>query len=399
MDRQQRLVGYELLFRDGTRNAANVISDVHATASVIETMFAQHGVEQVLGEHFGLINVNEDLLMSDIIELLPAQQIVLEILETVVVNDAIVERCAELKRMGYRLALDDVIALDAGQQRLFPYLDIIKFDMAVIDAERVASIARSLGPRRPALLAEKIDNQAQFEACLKIGMDLFQGYYFARPVTLSGRRPSPSEQQLLRLLGMVIGEASDADILAGLKSSPDLTVSLMRLVNSVASGLPVKIDSIPHALRILGRQKLQRWLQLLLFAHGSVPPGGGAPLTQLAATRGRFMELLAMELAAEQPALREKAFMVGLLSLLDVLLQQPLAALLEALHLADDVTQALLHRQGVLGRLLDAVCASEAGPDAVIDWAALNIDAERFNQCELDALAWAGTLGQPRSDD
>jgi EAL and modified HD-GYP domain-containing signal transduction protein len=396
LDRHQNIVAYELLFRAGHTAAANVDDDMHATAHVITRAFTELGVSAVLGKHKGFINVHDDLLLSDMLELLPKDKVVIELLETIQVTPQIIERCNELKAMGFALALDDYTSEDPQFEVLFDLLDVIKLDYPLVNKEALPAIVRRLKRWPVKLLAEKIDDHAQAELCLNLGFDLFQGYYYARPVILTGKRADPSKLSLLRLLGLVLGDAETSEIEQVFKHDPSLSYKLLQLVNSVAMGLPQKIDSLRNAIVILGQRQLQRWLQLLMF----VPNSGQTddPLLQLAATRGKLMESLAQAQAPRDDNYRDRAFIAGILSLLDTLLGMPIEEVVERINLAPDVRQALLTRQGMLGELLELTEKIERGDfDAageLLESSGLKVSD--LLQAQLLAMRWANDLAEAR---
>lgn len=352
LDRKQNIVAYELLFRSGQANHATILDDLSATAHVVTSVLGEMGIQSVLGTQRGFINVSADLLQSDMLELLPPHQIVLEILESVEITSAVIERCAMLKRHGFTIALDDVGQLTATQQNLLPHLDIIKLDLMLIGDEKLPEAVGRLKGFKGKLLAEKLDRPEQFQTCLDLGFDYFQGYYFAKPAVLSAKRADPSKLSLLQLLGLVLSDAENHELENALKQDAKLPYNLLKLVNSVGAGTQQKINSLSQAIMVLGRRQLQRWMQLLLFAmHGD----GGAfpnPLTELAAARGKMMEIMARIAATRDRSLSDRAYMVGIFSLLDVLLAMPMPEIVATLNLSDEMRDALLQRDGPLGLLL-----------------------------------------------
>ena len=287
LDREQRLVAYELLFRNGSRNFAEVTDGVQATATVIANAFTELGVEAALGSHRGFINVDEQFLFSDMLELLPRHAVVLEILETVPPTEAVIERCKALKAAGFTLALDDVIQLEPEFAELLSLVEIVKVDIQPLSRVQLMQLVMKLKPMGKQLLAEKVDSREQMEQCLKLGFTLFQGYYFAKPTIIAGKKLDHSQLSLMKLMGLLLGDAATAELEAALKPEPGLTISLLRMTNSVGAGCTEKITSLGHAITVLGRRQLQRWLQLLVFAGGK-PSGTSNPLLLLAATRGRL---------------------------------------------------------------------------------------------------------------
>ena len=315
LDREQRLFAYELLFRNGTRNSAEVTDGVQATATVIVNAFAELGVEAALGSYRGFINVDEEFLFSDMLELLPRQSVVLEILETVPPSPAVVDRCKALKAAGFTLALDDVIQLEPRFAELLALVDIVKVDIQPLSRVQLMQLTMKLKPIGKQLLAEKVDSREQMEQCLKLGFSLFQGYYFAKPTIIAGKKLDHSQLSLMKLMGLLLGDAATAELELALKPEPGLTVNLLRMTNSVGSGTTEKITSLGHAITVLGRRQLQRWLQLLVFSAGDKNTVSN-PLLMLAATRGRLMELLAAELRPNDSVLADQAFITGIMSIM-----------------------------------------------------------------------------------
>ena len=398
LDREQRLVAYELLFRSGLNNAADVTDGVQATATVIANAFAELGVAAALGVQRGFINVDESFLFSDTLGLLPTQTVVLEILETVPPTAEVVERCRALKAAGFTLALDDVIQLEPAYAPLLDLVDIVKVDIQPLDAEQLTALAVRLRATGKQLLAEKVDSREQMQHCRDLGFSLFQGYYFARPTVLAGRKLDHSQLALLKLMSLLLGDAETAELEAALKPEPGLTVNLLRLTNSVGAGTRVPIRSLGHAIMVLGRRQLQRWLQLLIFTTGRDHRNTeDNPLLIIAATRGRLMELLAAQLAPGSRELADQAFMTGVMSLVPALIGQPIAEIVDQLGLAGPISEALCAGGGRLGRLLNLAECSENGelaPLADALRALPGISVKTLNQAQTQALHWAGSITQ-----
>ena len=393
LNRQEQLVAYELLFRSSKQNYAVIADDMAATATVISHVFSTFGVEAALGPYQGFINVDEHLLMSDPLEALPRGKIVLEILETVPVTPTLVQRCKELKALGFTLALDDFIGEEEKYRPLLPVVDIVKVDVQPLSLPELARITRALKEWPVRLLAEKVDSREQASLLRDLGYELFQGYYFAKPTVITGKKLSTSELALMRVFGLLMQDADTSDLEKALKPEPGLTLNLMRLTNSAAGGVKVKITSLRQAITVLGRRQLQRWLQLLLYSTPS-SGGGSNPLMQLAATRGRFMELAAEALSNKED-LADQAFMTGIMSLMPTLLGQPMDEILKGLPVAAEVFDALLHRAGTLGRLLELTEALEDSQGlALLELLPAGLDASTVNRSLAEALAWANSIGR-----
>jgi len=393
LDRNQELYAFELLFRSGEANAAHFTDGTIATATVMQHVLNEFGLDSVLGKFKGFINLDETMLMSDLIELLPKDRVVLEVLETVQLNDTVVERIAMLKRAGFTLALDDVIGLPPELERVLSDIDIVKVDIQQLDMAVLKALCTQLSRHSVRLLAEKVDTREQVDACIAMGFELFQGYYFAKPQIMTGKRLSPAEATIMRLLGLLIADDDAEEIESLLKQEPALTMNLLRLTNSVGAGMRGRISSVSSALMVLGRRQMLRWLQLLLYSgkgSGRLP----SALMQLAATRGRMMELLAQSWS--DPGVSDRAFMTGIMSLMETLLAIPMADILAPLPVAEDVRTALLDRGGRLGALLDVVEAVEGQGKCEISTLLVRlpgISIADIEQANMGAMTWANNLG------
>jgi EAL and modified HD-GYP domain-containing signal transduction protein len=333
--------------------------------------------------------------MGDVLELLPHNRIVIELLETVEIDEVVIERCRQLKALGFRLALDD-FEYTPAYDPLFPIVDIIKFDVMLSSREDITKTLKVL-TRWPHLkmLAEKVETQEEFDHFKTLNFSFYQGYFFAKPSVLSTKKSNPNQVTLLRALGLIMSDAEIGEIERPFKESPDLMLGLLRLVNSVGMGLTRKIGTLHQALVILGRQQLQRWVQLLMYAKSGNAAAG--PLMQLAAVRAKTMELLCQNHVNKRHATQEvtdHAFMTGILSLVDAALGADINEILEQLGLIDEVKQAILGREGFLGKLLLLVekCELEDFDAATELLKELEISPEKLREAQLAAMQWAGNL-------
>ncbi|TAN51340.1 MAG: EAL domain-containing protein [Methylococcaceae bacterium] len=392
------IVGYELLFRsDAASSDANVTNDLSASTDVIVNAICQFGIDNALGWHQGFINVSYELLMSDLLELLPPKRVVLEILPSVKINDSLINRCRELKSKGFQLALDD-FNYAPHYDPLLDQVDIVKLDVlhsAPTAITQSLQVVERYGHIRG--LADKVEDPAQFQYCRSAGFSLFQGYFFARPIPVSGKKINPNQTALLRILSMLLADADSGAIEQVFKGCPYLSVSLLRLVNSVGMGVTQKIGSLRQALCLLGRRQLLRWVQLLLYAPNAATEI--SPLLQLAAVRARLMESIAalcVQNCRQAEQLAERAFMVGILSKADVLFGDAMEALLSPLGLIDEVKAAILDRTGLLGDLLTLAEHMETGDfnAAAALIKVLGVSPTDLTAAQSEAMHWADNLGK-----
>jgi len=394
VDRDRQLVAFELLFRTAD-GAVCIENDAVATARLIVTAFTEFSVQATLGPHRGFINVNRELLMSDMLAVLPPHRIALELLETIEPDDAVIARCKQLRAAGYRLALDDVTQFDDRVKKLLPCVNMVKVDVMDMDAALITRLVSALNHLPVLLVAEKVETPEQAEHYMQLGFHLFQGYHFARPQVLSGRRAPSAKLGLLKLAKLLFAEAEVHEIESELKQHPDVAYNLVRITNSAAFGLTRKIDSLRQCIMMLGRAKLVRWVQLLLYAPTQASAAATNPLMQMAATRGKWMENLAGALRPSDGKFQELAFMVGILSLLGVLLGMPLEDIVLALNLADEAKGALLEHAGPLGALLQMIEDKESNHFPAVSQALQTMPVltpGSFTAAELNAAAWANAI-------
>lgn len=396
LGRDQRLVAFELLFRTAGSTEANVTDDAAATAAVISHA-SQLGMHQVVGAQLAFVNVSAAALMSDYVRFLPADKVILEILETVKATPELLARVAELKALGFKFALDDVVAESDDVRALVGLVDVIKIDVKGVDPARLPALIKSLRRDNKKLLAEKVETREEFSRCLELGFEYFQGFYFARPAILSGKKIAPSELAILHLLELLNSEADDHTIELAVKRDALISLNLLRLVNTPASGARGKIDTLGQAIEVLGRQQLQRWLQILLYAT----PGGevemNLPLLQMATTRGKMLELMTLKLHPGQHAAADMGFTVGIMSLTDALFSMSMRDILATVDVADEVKAALLGREGEYGDMLNVVDILEKAKSGKALTAALkhlDLTIKDVREIEMAAFEWVNELAQ-----
>jgi EAL and modified HD-GYP domain-containing signal transduction protein len=393
LNRNEEVVSYELLFRSINSRDAAVISDVsQASASVIIDTLSEFGLERILGSNRGFLNVELEVLMSDAIEILPMERVVLELLETVAVTPALIQRCRELKEKGFVLALDDH-EYNPLYEELYGIVEIIKVDLLQTPMDKMQGMIDNFRPYGLKLLAEKVESRDVFLQCRSMGFEFFQGYYFARPSVIEKRRVDEAAATLLKLMRLMSEDADTAVVEQAFGRSPGLTYKLLLLVNSVSIGARGKIQTIRHAVAMLGRRRISQWVQLALFASDD-SRGLKNPLVEMAAVRASFMQ----QLASRHPLLRvdpeapELAFMVGILSLLESIYDISIEETVETLDLTIEVRDALVSREGDLGRLLNLAESMEHSffrvtPEQLEE---LKLTQEDVLTAQVGAYQWIG---------
>ena len=347
LDRNRNLVAFELLFREeGAEEAANVINDLSASANVIVNAYGKFGIHNVLGHQRGFINADPDLILSDIISLLPSKHIVLEVKEFASITPEFLQRCKELKQKGYQFALDNIVAINIQVELLLPLVSVVKVDVLALTKDQLTQLVNQLNLWPVLLLALKVENQEQETHCRQLGFQMFQGYYFAKPEVMLAKRADTGRVSLLKLLALVMRDSDqDSDINEiekEFKNQPSLSYNLLRMVNSSNEGLPLIVNSIKQAVQLMGRKQLQKWIQLLLYTSSQSPETDSISdeITQTAVTRGKLMELIATAERPHDKNHQERAYMVGILSLLDELLGIEMQQVVNKLGISDDTSQA-----------------------------------------------------------
>lgn len=275
---------------------------------------------------------------------------------------------------------------------------MIKVDVLALTDTEIRQVIRTLKLWPVIPLAEKVDNPARARACLSMGFEMFQGYFFAKPEIVAGRQIEPARLSLLQLLTLVLRDGEIEGIEQVLKREPGLSYNLLRMVNSVAAALPHKIGSIRQAVMVMGYRQLQRWVQLLLYAANPANESSGAnALMQTAAIRGRLMELIAAIDRPHDKNYQDRAFMIGIMSLLDTLFGIDIRQIVDKLEIPDEIIHALLHREGQLGWQLRLIEARERRDVEQVNdtMTALQfLDDTSLAKAELNALEWANHINQ-----
>lgn len=390
LDAGQRLVAYELLFRGGaSASQAQVEDGSQATAQVAIDSLLAMGLDTIVGRHRAFINVDLEMLASEAIEVLPRDRFVLEVLETV--PPWARERCVELRARGFEIALDDFV-LDDERDSLVDIADYVKVDLMMTRRLGLGDLVRSLRRSEARLLAEKVEDFSDFDFCRDLGFELFQGYFFSRPKTISGRGVDVERTGLLRAFRAVSDDRPASEVVDVLKQNAKLGLQVLRIANSVALGSVQRISSLEHAVMYVGRQHLRRWILLLLYSNRNGLDLAN-PAIEIAAIRGRLMELL-LPLVPAAVALddevRDSAFLVGLLSLGGAAIGVELDPLLDELEAHPEIRAALQNRSGLIGLLIGIVERLETARFASLgdslEQAGLTIDSVAHAQRE--AFSW-----------
>ncbi len=386
LDRKSKTFGYELLFRSGTENLFLGIDGDKATQMVLDNVFLL-GLDSLTDGKLAFINCTTEFLLNGMAALLPKERVVLEVLETVETDEKIFWACDDLKNAGYRIALDDFTASQSSHL-LLPLADFIKVDfLQTTPAERMAFAERFI-PAGIHLLAEKVENQEESELAMKLGYEYCQGYFFAKPMIITGRDIPAFKLNLLRILQEASRADFDQDRLeATLKHEASVCYRLLKYLNTFAFSFCRQITSLRHGLILLGEGNIRRWLSLVATtALGQDRP---SELVLTCLTRARGCELLAE--AAGMAGYETDLFLAGMLSTMDALLGRPLASILDELRVCDHITSALTDRSGPLYPVVNAILAVESGDWNQISLAAsaAGVGEDQLSDTYIHSIEWA----------
>ncbi len=358
--------GYEILFRslqeDGTVSVG-FSDEMIATTRVVVNTLNHIGLHEVVGDGFGFINIDQELLLDDILLSLPKERFVIELLEHITVNDKVLERIKYLKSLGYKLALDDAHCADDFMENfgpILPFMDILKLDVSLIEKSKLEERMQQFKSLSCQLLAEKVETKEDYEYYKKIGCTLFQGYFFAKPDIIKKEALDPAYKKIFKLINLLDQDVEIDEISQAFEESPEVTIQLLRFMNSGALGLSAKIRSIAHAITLLGKRPLKQWLLLIAFSksHNQFDQSFHSPLLMLAQSRAKLMSEL-MKKFSKDPNAPHEAALVGVLSLIDVITHTSMEVVLSELHMAEEIESALLKHHGELGTLLNLAKSME----------------------------------------
>jgi c-di-GMP-related signal transduction protein len=382
-DREEKVFGYELLFRDGIENAFSGDTDEASRATLDRSLLM--GLDVLCDGRRAFVNCTRDTLIKGLVTLLPSTMTVVEILESVPPDPDVVAALQSLKEAGYMIALDDYVA-DDPRTPLAEMADIIKVEMQLTTEEQRAAMIKRFGPWRSRLLAEKIETHGDFVRARDQGFVYFQGYFFRRPEMMNTRDMPANRLNYLRLLQEVSRpELNVVGLEKLIKAEASVCYRLLRYLNSPVFGLKTEIHSVRHALSMLGERDVRRWVRLVAAVGAGQEKTSDLVLSAL--VRGRFGELVSSQVMHGESDL----FLLGLLSLIDAMLEMPMAEVLEKIPLDHETNAVLLGQPSSLRPVYQLMLAHESG-----EWeaaarlsAALHLDAEEVGGIYWQAQQWA----------
>lgn len=399
LDRKQQVIGYEFMLRGRTLRDSMRLSSRRAHHLFYNEVMINHllrdSVSQLLGQRRAFVTVLGSFLAHPIFDQWSGQGVVLTAMflgNTGDLPDTLVKRVAELKQHGFQFALEECFE-GAPFKALAPYTDYFIVKTSHRSPAEIQQITEKLKQhyKGAALLARDVASFDDFQLCNKLGFTLFQGVFITRCEDWADAPVGPQTLLVCDLLNHLRREADTTELTQLLKQDAVLSYRLLRYINSAATGLPESVTSIEHALVLIGRQKMYRWLTLVLLSSAQSSPYAAA-LQETALARGRFMELISIGAFTE--AERGSLFVTGLFSMLDLVLQTPLSKAIKPLHLPEAIEIAILHGEGPYAPFLELAAACESSNQERIEIAATRckVNLSIVNAQHFEALAWAQAI-------
>jgi len=387
LDVEKQLFGYELLFRDGVDNVFPDVDENEATTRIIEGSQFTLGLEHLTDEKPAFINFTLDTILKNYPTMLPPETTVVEILETVTPSKKLLAAVKKLHEQDYVLALDDYEHKPVWRH-FFPYISIIKIDLRAMPFEEIEQVMQDLAEfKHIKFLAEKVETLAEFERCKEFGFTYFQGYFFSRPEMVKTKTLTPSQLVLTELLAETSSESVDLPKITQIfERDINLAYKLLRYSNSSIFKRRADISTIKQAIVSLGQYELKKFLSLLFTA--SVSNGKPQELLRLGMVRARFCEKLA---ELDKGCDASMAFLTGMLSLIDAILDEDIKTVMEKLPLSIEIKDALIDNKGKLATFLQLAKTYERGlweQELELE-ASLDLSGEQVPNIYTDAITWA----------
>jgi EAL and modified HD-GYP domain-containing signal transduction protein len=389
LTKDEVVFGYELLFRDGVEDYFRSTDPEAASRSTLDSSLLM-GLDVLCAGRRAFVNCTREVLLKDYVTLLPPQQTVVEVLETVEADALVMSACQRLKEAGYMIALDD-FAVNDPREKLTDLADIIKVDIKRTLPQQRAAMIKRYGPWRCRLLAEKVETREEFRAAKEAGFVYFQGYFFRRPEIMATHEIPANRINYIRMLQAVSKPELDPREIENLiKTEASLCYRLLRYLNSAVFGFSTEIHSIRHALSLLGEREVRRWVRLVATLGAAQQKS--TELVTTALVRARFCELLSPKIQHGDSDL----FLLGLLSLIDVILEIPMATVLENIPVDQETKSVLLGGASRLRPAYQLMLAQESGEwQNVAELArSLHLSESEVAEIYFNAMKWARQVNE-----
>jgi c-di-GMP-related signal transduction protein len=386
-DKNKHIYAYELLFRDGTANHVPDIGGDEATTTLLANTFFTIGMDTLAGGRKLFINYTQNLLEKKIPLLLSKETTVIEILEDVKPCPALIDACEQMAAHGYTIALDDFVYLPELEP-LIAMASILKIDFRLSSRAAIDGYVKQLTRSNLCLLAEKVETHDEFDAAREMGFELFQGYFFCKPEIIRGHEIQGSQLNLMMIMAQINSDTFSCDELEKLiVRDMGISYKLFKYLNSAFFARVSRVASVKQALVYLGEKEIRRFVSLLAMSR--LAEGKPTELVRAACIRGKFCELLGTEAHEQTPP--SEMFTLGLFSLIDAVMDQPMEKILGELPLSGPITRALVDAKGRLAGYIELVRSYENGRwDRVARLSrALNLNEKTLPGLYLEACKWS----------
>ena len=362
VDTNSDIYAYELLYRD--KNMSSTIHDERfASANVISNVLNKFGTKELLGDYKAFVKIDKKFLMHDLIFSIPSDIFVFSIMSTIELDEYVLERIEQLHAKGYTLAINDTDLKEDTYRRyqaILDKIDYFKINDPKDDWHLVSDFVARLKEKGVKVVVTKIDTLESFEQAKACGCELVQGFFFAKPKIIENKKIDPTNLNVMRLYNMLLEETSIDELTTAFEQNHEITIQLLRYINSGAFHFRKKISSIHHILVLLGRKTLAKWLMLIIYSKSTNRHAHQIPLMLMVKHRTNLMEHLVKLTKPDAGSnLIGEAYFVGVLSLLDVLFGVELEKVLSELNVSDEVKEAILEEKGYLGEVFHVVKALE----------------------------------------
>ncbi len=387
-DSHMRLYGYELLYRRSSSNFYEGENSNTATIELLHSSFLTVGFDKLTDGTRGFINFTQDLLEKGLANILPKDRVVVEILENVEANDVVISECKKLKAQGFVIALDDFIfdRSDLDYTPLIELADIIKIEFPITKKEEQRKLIKKY-KNQITFLAEKVETREEYYEAVKMGYQLFQGYFFSKPLMLKSKEIGTLNIHMVHILEELHKEHPNfSNITESIRKDLGLSYKLLKIANSIFFGGKTTITSLHQAVIRLGIQEMKRWISIMLIREFENVENN--ELIKICLLRGKLLSLIAREI--NQNHLESDFFLVGILSSIDIILNESMEKILSTLALSDQVRTTLLGGSGQLADCLNSVLLYEKFEFdlAQIELEKLNLSLNQFMDLYLEALTW-----------
>jgi len=389
-NKEKKIYGYELLFREGMANFFTGTDGNTATSKVLSNSFLSIGIEELTGNHLAFINFTKDLLLQYIPNLFPKERLIIEVLEDIKPDEVIVKACRDLSEKGYQIALDDFL-YRPEMKDLIAIANIIKFDFRATKPEEIENIIKKISKHKLQLLAEKVETYQEFDTAIKMGFEYFQGYFFSKPEVIKGKDFSSVQINLLEIMAEIVKpDFQFKKIEEMISRDVSISYKLMRYMNSAYFRRTGKISSIKEAIVLLGEKGIKNFLSLI--AMTKLAENKPDELIRSSIFRAKFCELTGPICRCGLDA--SELFTLGLFSSIDAILDDTMEKLMKKLPLSDELKKALVNKEGLINSYLQLAIHYEKG-----DWEGVSrslkeigIDEHELPKIFMDAMSWADAI-------